>query len=317
MRPGAILALISNSKSNKVTHLGRKRFCTPDKFRWISKTRKIADFSIHSSKFLPCPFQTAKGSFPGIESSYLAWRRRIHTAVFTQLVVYGKEFKGKPPCWRRLLQQSAYVLRTNFGFKNPKNIDSLRTTSKEHGAFDAHPIRRNPTSQTFHVRWFRHPHTQIQDIFEGSRDILWMLLFTSCVDAKQAGRTRIINSKMSLTPEPRKSSTGWDSAMHRNSDKQWSKPEKFHEIFPAMGPNSTVPRKPHFLIIATLDLDFFVKFTGNFSAPFRVLGTKLTIMNKHVWTKLKLQLFATKLPPKKNWCFHCHWLLLAQLQLWP
>lgn len=136
-----------------------------------------------------------------------------------------------------------------------------------------------------------------------------MLLFTSCVDAKQTGRTRSINSKISLTPEPRKS-----SAMHQNSDKQWSKPEKFHEIFPAVGPKSSVPRKPHFLIISTLDLDFFVKFTGNFSTPFRVLGTKLTIMNKPVWTKLKLQLFATKLPPEKIVCFHCHWLLLAQLQ---
>ena len=74
-----------------------------------------------------------------------------------------------------------------------------------------------------------------------SRDVLRMLLFTSCVDAKQTGRTRIINSEISLTPEPRKS-----SAMHRNSDKQWSKPEKFHEIFPAVGPNSSVRRKPLF-----------------------------------------------------------------------
>ena len=51
---------------------------------------------------------------------------------------------------RKGIQQSGYVLRTNFGFKNT-NLDSLQT-SKEHGASDAH-LRRNPT-------WFRHldPH---------------------------------------------------------------------------------------------------------------------------------------------------------------
>lgn len=46
---------------------------------------------------------------------------------------------------RKGIQQSGYVLRTNFGFKNPTNLDSLQTTSKEHGASDAH-LRRNPTS---------------------------------------------------------------------------------------------------------------------------------------------------------------------------